>query len=107
MINFIELDEYYEMPCLCNCGEWFDLNDGFQSQINKGNSVICPQCHKDEEKSKITIKELNKNDKFFFGSDNFQVAKKFTKKSGYLMAETDFGFVTKFKDEDEIVYKIN
>lgn len=44
---------YKEMdaPCPCqNCGEWFDLHDGYGSEKWFPNTVICEQCHLIEEK---------------------------------------------------------
>lgn len=43
----IELDEEMEMPCRCDCGNWFDLNDGFGKK--NSNIVICEECHVKEE----------------------------------------------------------
>jgi hypothetical protein len=39
--------EYMEMPCKCDCGKWFDLEDGYKS-INSDN-VICVDCSKKEK----------------------------------------------------------
>lgn len=36
-----------DMPCLCDCGNWFDLHDGYGSKYS--NKVICEECHQDEE----------------------------------------------------------
>jgi hypothetical protein len=30
------------MPCLCDCGEWFDLNDG--NPCSDCNKVLCKKC---------------------------------------------------------------
>ena len=38
--------DYMEMPTPCDCGEWFDLNDGFSSQ--NGKFTICEACHDKE-----------------------------------------------------------
>jgi len=38
--------EEMEMPTLCNCGEWFDLHDGFPSR--KLNITICEECYNRE-----------------------------------------------------------
>jgi len=27
-----ETNEFMEMPCRCDCGKWFDLNDGYASE---------------------------------------------------------------------------
>jgi hypothetical protein len=42
-----EPNEFMEAPCRCDCGNWFDLEDGHRS--NKGNKVICRKCKEDEE----------------------------------------------------------
>lgn len=36
-----------DMPCRCECGKWFDLNDGYSSI--HGCNVICQECHDLEE----------------------------------------------------------
>lgn len=43
-----EPNEFMEMPCMCDCGKWFDLNDGYSSKHS--NEVICKEC-KDAEMS--------------------------------------------------------
>lgn len=45
----ILLEEYMEMPCLCDCGRWFDLNDGFRSLLKPNGIVVCKACHTREE----------------------------------------------------------
>jgi hypothetical protein len=44
-----EPNEFMEMPCRCDCGKWFDLNDGYTSERQK-NKVICGACGETEEK---------------------------------------------------------
>lgn len=39
-----------EMPCICECGVCFDLDDGHKSLHS--NVVICEECHEIEEKEK-------------------------------------------------------
>lgn len=39
-----------EMPCLCDCGNWFDLNDGYRDKRYGSNKVICESCHENQEK---------------------------------------------------------
>lgn len=49
-MKHIEIDEDYEdmdMPVVCDCGQLFDLHDGYGS--NKSNKVICESCHKKED----------------------------------------------------------
>jgi len=44
-----EFENYgMEMPCLCDCGKWFDLNDGVGSYKNT-NSIVCQSCGEIEE----------------------------------------------------------
>jgi hypothetical protein len=45
----MENKEWSEMeePCICNCGEPFDLQDGYKS-LNS-NNVLCWDCHKKEQ----------------------------------------------------------
>lgn len=33
-----------EMPCVCDCGQVFDLNDGYKKS-GSSNVVICKDCH--------------------------------------------------------------
>src|SRR5699024_4415764 len=41
----------FEMPTPCqNCGEFFDLHDGYGSEKWFPNTVICENCHYIEEK---------------------------------------------------------
>lgn len=42
----VNLEEEMEMPCRCNCGNWFDLNDGIKSLHS--DSVICENCAVEE-----------------------------------------------------------
>ena len=37
-----------DMPCPCECGEWFDLNNGNPChQCNKVFCTDCADCHED------------------------------------------------------------
>lgn len=50
MCKILSYDEM-EMPTPCvNCGEWFDLNDGYGSTKWHPNITICDACHDEEEK---------------------------------------------------------
>ena len=42
-----EPNDFMEMPCRCDCGKWFDLNDGYPS--DKSNFIICKECHEKEQ----------------------------------------------------------
>lgn len=44
-----------ECPCVCDCGNIFDLDDGFKS-LNS-NIVVCKKCH-DSEKKQDEINDL-------------------------------------------------
>lgn len=50
---YVELDEEMEMPCMCDCGQWFDLNDGYESKKRPG-ILICKKCHEKEMKEEET-----------------------------------------------------
>ena len=40
----------FEMPTPCaNCGELFDLNDGYASEKWFKGTIICEKCHDEEE----------------------------------------------------------
>lgn len=39
-----EPNEFMEAPCRCDCGKWFDLEDGYPD--GNGN-IVCKEC-KDE-----------------------------------------------------------
>ena len=43
-----EPNEFMEAPCMCDCGNWFDLEDGYGSK--NSSKVICREC-KDAESS--------------------------------------------------------
>lgn len=44
-------NEFMEAPCKCDCGKWFDLEDGYRSQYS--NKVICAECHIKEEEDDL------------------------------------------------------
>lgn len=44
----VQLAEEMDMPCLCDCGKWFDLDDGWQSKYKQ--QVVCSDCHNKEAK---------------------------------------------------------
>lgn len=96
-----------EMPCPCSeCGEWFDLNDGYPDEAGDSNTIICEDCHIKQEESKIEIGELKKGDKFIFKGDKYTVSMRYTKKNECLFAETDFGTSEKFYYEYDEVFLI-
>lgn len=43
-----EPNEYMEAPCRCDCGMWFDLEDGYRSQERPG-TIICRECYEHEQ----------------------------------------------------------
>jgi cytochrome c553 len=40
-----EDEEEMEMPCMCDCGEVFDLNMGRASKERGSNVTVCLSCH--------------------------------------------------------------
>lgn len=56
----MNLQETFEnmMPCVCDCGELFDLEEGHKSLHS--NKVICDNCHELEEKE-ARIEELEES----------------------------------------------
>lgn len=36
-----------DMPCMCSCGNWFDLNDGYAD--GNSSNVVCKDCHNETE----------------------------------------------------------
>lgn len=40
--------EQMEMPTLCECGEWFDLNDGYRKDYGDSDqerkTIVCEKC---------------------------------------------------------------
>ena len=55
-----------DMPCRCDCGNWFDLLDGCRS-TNKPGIVICQECRdleEYEENMRMAEKELNEIDDY-------------------------------------------
>lgn len=61
-----EITQFMEMPCLCDCGNWFDLNDGYGAENE--NKIICEECHRKEEQAEEFWYECE--DAFF--NDNFR-----------------------------------
>ena len=43
-----EQTPFMEAPCLCDCGTWFDLEDGWGCR--ECNKVHCPDCMDNGEK---------------------------------------------------------
>jgi hypothetical protein len=41
-----EPNKFMDMPCMCDCGNWFDLNDGYNSRHS--NKIICRECKERE-----------------------------------------------------------
>ena len=37
-----EPNEFMEAPCRCDCGNWFDLEDGHRS--SNSNKIVCREC---------------------------------------------------------------
>lgn len=53
-----EPDDRMEAPCRCNCGNWFDLDDGYMCLINNSN-VVCEECHETQEEEKEREEEID------------------------------------------------
>lgn len=100
----IYLDEDMEMPCLCSCGEWFDLNDGYSQQ--NSNQLVCSSCHQMELDRTVTIADLKCGNKFEYDGGDYEVVRKFHPKHGYLVANYLLG-QKKFYDDGEEVLKLN
>jgi hypothetical protein len=63
-----EPNDFMEMPCRCDCGMWFDLNDGYSSEKQK-NKVICGECGEAEEK------EIEREEEIASWRQDYQSAK--------------------------------
>jgi hypothetical protein len=37
-----EPNEFMEAPCKCDCGKWFDLEDGYRSDAQ--GKIVCREC---------------------------------------------------------------
>lgn len=53
----MRMKELMEAPCQCDCGEWFDLEDGYRSQ-GRDNIVICGACNRAETEEEDRINEM-------------------------------------------------
>lgn len=74
-----------EMPSMCNCGNWFDLNDGHPSKEND-RMLICDECHENELKPPKGKQkaDLRRDDVKWFQTDDYCA---YTKPHGYYQAE--------------------
>lgn len=55
-----EPNEYMECPCMCDCGKWFDLEDGY---TDKGtNKVVCKNCNPEIYKGEEDFQRFLKNE---------------------------------------------
>lgn len=43
-----ETPDGMEMPCLCKCGNWFEVTDGWAPQSTSDKTLICVDCHEEE-----------------------------------------------------------
>ena len=77
-----EPNDFMEMPCRCDCGKWFDLNDGYSSERQK-NKVICGECGEKEEKE-IDLEEEIASWKYDYqnAKDDMEVCAKMLKQLG-------------------------
>lgn len=46
-----------EMPCMCDCGNWLELNDGRSSKHS--NKLVCPECFKREQEEAAFEQEVS------------------------------------------------
>jgi hypothetical protein len=53
----IDPTEGMEAPCMCDCGRWFDLDDGWSSR--NSNHLVCGHCHKEEAEIEEVENELS------------------------------------------------
>ena len=53
-----EPDDRMEAPCCCDCGNWFDLDDGCESEVHRGK-IICEECHNTELEEKEIEDEID------------------------------------------------
>lgn len=42
--------DHMEEPCMCDCGEWFELSDGDTVEEYGSGTVYCPKCVKRKRK---------------------------------------------------------
>lgn len=47
-----------DMPCPCRCGNWFDLNDGYPDQDEGSNTLVCQECHENQETDRLIDMEI-------------------------------------------------
>jgi len=52
-----------QMPCLCKCGEWFDLNDGFRPLSGGGGQLVCSACHWEEVEEAEELEESEEEER--------------------------------------------
>lgn len=55
---FENMAKIMEMPCRCDCGKMFDLNDGYPSIKRSRNIVVCPACHAEEARVELIESEI-------------------------------------------------
>jgi hypothetical protein len=56
--HFENNPETMDMPCLCDCSQWFDLNNGYQTKKYNSQKLICRSCHKKEDELEDKILDL-------------------------------------------------
>lgn len=66
--------EEMEMPTPCDCGEWFDLTDGFPS--HERNITICRDCYQKEVKIKDLTEEIKDLECWINNGENIRENKK-------------------------------
>lgn len=73
------MDEFMEMPTPCDCGNWFDLNDGFPSR--KQNRTICEDCYDKEVEIEDLKEEIEDLENWISDRENVRENKKLLKKA--------------------------
>ncbi len=82
-----EPNEYMDMPCQCDCGLWFDLNDGHRIN-SKPNQVVCGECAESEKADEEKEQEI----------ENFKSA---LDDAYFTIKDTGEAFRLKYPDEFE------
>lgn len=56
MRNYIEEDLENSMPCTCDCGNIFDLDEGYS--LPNSNKVVCEECYEKAERIQELEEEI-------------------------------------------------
>jgi hypothetical protein len=88
-----ETPDGMEMPCLCDCGQWMELNDSYRRETPGADNVtICADCH---EKEVADIERQNEIDYLKIALEDAEYTVGETRKRLVeLGAEIDMNFTT-------------